>query len=195
MLLAEPLPHSNRSSYLAALNSSSSSSSRSAGFGRIRSYPVETEIGARRSEALQYVRLGNHLDRIVMGTRDKTGFERYVLGRVAEKVVPTSPVPVHIGGRDGLRGWGTVGVLSLTIGFPPVCSPAPGKAIPPPNRLIPMRSTAVCRQYRVTSPREPSPSPSASGSFSLSTVTGRSRESRPRSGGLGHRTKGLCVGT
>ncbi|WP_206537577.1 universal stress protein [Natronococcus amylolyticus] len=45
--------------------------------------------------------LGNHLDRIVRGTRDKTGFERYVLGRVAEKVVPTSSVPVHIGDRDG----------------------------------------------------------------------------------------------
>ncbi|WP_394740112.1 universal stress protein [Natronococcus roseus] len=37
----------------------------------------------------------------MMGTRGKTGFERYSLGRVAEKVVRTSPVPVHIGDRDG----------------------------------------------------------------------------------------------
>lgn len=29
-----------------------------------------------------------------MGTRGKTGFERYLLGSVAEKVVRTSPTPV-----------------------------------------------------------------------------------------------------
>lgn len=49
--------------------------------------------------------LENDIDLIVMGTRGKTGFERYMLGSVAEKVVRTSPVPVltvHIGDRDEL---------------------------------------------------------------------------------------------
>lgn len=36
----------------------------------------------------------NGIDLIVMGTRGKTGFERYMLGSVAEKVVRASPVPV-----------------------------------------------------------------------------------------------------
>jgi nucleotide-binding universal stress UspA family protein len=36
----------------------------------------------------------NDIDMIVMGTRGKTGFERYLLGSVAEKVVRVSPVPV-----------------------------------------------------------------------------------------------------
>lgn len=45
------------------------------------------------------------IDLIVMGTRGKTGFERYLLGSVAEKVVRLSPMPVltvHIGDREGL---------------------------------------------------------------------------------------------
>ena len=42
---------------------------------------------------------------IVMGTRGKTGFERYLLGSVAEKVVRVSPVPVvtvYASGREAL---------------------------------------------------------------------------------------------
>ncbi|MFC6993746.1 universal stress protein [Haladaptatus sp. GCM10025707] len=47
----------------------------------------------------------NEIDIIVMGTRGKTGFERYLLGSVAEKVVRVSPVPVmtvHTGDREEL---------------------------------------------------------------------------------------------
>ncbi|MFC6837845.1 universal stress protein [Halomarina ordinaria] len=47
----------------------------------------------------------NDIDMIVMGTRGKTGFERYLLGSVAEKVVRVSPVPVvtvHAGDRGAL---------------------------------------------------------------------------------------------
>ena len=48
----------------------------------------------------------NDTDLIVMGTRGKTGFERYMLGSVAEKVVRASPIPVltvHIGDREELE--------------------------------------------------------------------------------------------
>lgn len=47
----------------------------------------------------------NDIDLIVMGTRGKTGFERYLLGSVAEKVIRVSPVPVvtvHAGDREAL---------------------------------------------------------------------------------------------
>lgn len=47
----------------------------------------------------------NDIDLIVMGTRGKTGFERYLLGSVAEKVVRVSPIPVltiHTGDREAL---------------------------------------------------------------------------------------------
>jgi nucleotide-binding universal stress UspA family protein len=47
----------------------------------------------------------NDIDLIIMGTRGKTGFERYMLGSVAEKVVRGSPIPVltvHIGDADEL---------------------------------------------------------------------------------------------
>ena len=47
----------------------------------------------------------NDVDTIVMGTRGKSGFERYLLGSVAEKVVRVSPVPVltvRIGDREEL---------------------------------------------------------------------------------------------
>jgi nucleotide-binding universal stress UspA family protein len=48
----------------------------------------------------------NEIDLVVMGTRGKTGFERYMLGSVAEKVIRASPVPVltvHIGDTEELR--------------------------------------------------------------------------------------------
>lgn len=48
----------------------------------------------------------NDVDLVVMGTRGKTGFERYLLGSVAEKVVRLAPMPVltvHIGDRDALE--------------------------------------------------------------------------------------------
>lgn len=47
----------------------------------------------------------NDIDLIVMGTRGKTEFERYMLGSVAEKVVRASPIPiltVHIGDTERL---------------------------------------------------------------------------------------------
>lgn len=47
----------------------------------------------------------NDIDMIVMGTRGRTGFERYLLGSVAEKVVRVSPVPVvtvYAGDREAL---------------------------------------------------------------------------------------------
>lgn len=47
----------------------------------------------------------HEIDLVVMGTRGKTGFERYMLGSVAEKVVRASPIPVltvHIGDTEEL---------------------------------------------------------------------------------------------
>lgn len=47
----------------------------------------------------------NDVALVVMGTRGKTGFERYLLGSVAEKVVRVSPVPVltiYAGDREEL---------------------------------------------------------------------------------------------
>ncbi len=47
----------------------------------------------------------NNINLITMGTHGKTGFERYLLGSVAEKVVRISPIPVlsvHVGDRKEL---------------------------------------------------------------------------------------------
>lgn len=42
----------------------------------------------------------NDVDVVVMGTKGKTGFERYLLGSVAEKIVRVSPIPVLTIGLD-----------------------------------------------------------------------------------------------
>ena len=44
-------------------------------------------------EILTYVE-EHEVDLVVVGTHGRTGFDRYVLGSVAEKLVRTSPVPV-----------------------------------------------------------------------------------------------------
>jgi len=60
--------------------------------------------GPRRGD--RRLAVENDVDLVVMGTRGKTGFERYLLGSVAEKVVRVSPVPVvtvHAGDHEELR--------------------------------------------------------------------------------------------
>ncbi len=73
---------------------------------------LESKIETRReirwgdpTAAIIAYAVENEIDIIVMGTRGKTGFERYMLGSVAEKVVRSSPMPVltvHIGDTDEL---------------------------------------------------------------------------------------------
>lgn len=46
------------------------------------------------SAAIITYALENDVDLIVMGTHGRTGYERYLLGSVAEKVVRASPIPV-----------------------------------------------------------------------------------------------------
>jgi nucleotide-binding universal stress UspA family protein len=72
-----------------------------------RDLPVrrETRWGDPAVAIVAYA-VENGVDLIVMGTRGKTGFERYLLGSVAEKVVRVSPIPVltiHAGDRETLR--------------------------------------------------------------------------------------------
>lgn len=74
---------------------------------------LERDIAVRRemrwgdpAVAIIAYAIENGIDLIVMGTRGKTGFERYLLGSVAEKVVRVSPIPVvtvHAGNRDELK--------------------------------------------------------------------------------------------
>jgi nucleotide-binding universal stress UspA family protein len=71
-----------------------------------RGVPVEREIrwGDPAATIVAYA-VENDVDLVVMGTRGKTGFERYLLGSVAEKVVRVSPIPVvtvHTGDREAL---------------------------------------------------------------------------------------------
>lgn len=64
----------------------------------------EIRWGDPASSIIAYA-IENDIDLIVMGTRGKTGFERYLLGSVAEKIVRASPIPVltvHIGDLDEL---------------------------------------------------------------------------------------------
>ena len=72
-----------------------------------RDLPVrrETRWGDPAVAIVAYT-VENDVDLIVMGTRGKTGFEHYLLGSVAEKVVRVSPIPVltvHAGDHERLR--------------------------------------------------------------------------------------------
>ncbi len=53
----------------------------------------EVRWGSPAPAILSYA-VENQVDAIVMGTHGRTGYERFLLGSVAEKVVRTSPVPV-----------------------------------------------------------------------------------------------------
>ncbi|ELZ28725.1 UspA domain-containing protein [Halogeometricum pallidum JCM 14848] len=59
--------------------------------------PSETAIrkGIPHEEILRYV--GDHdIDLIVMGTHGRTGFNRFLIGSVTEKIIRQTPIPVHI---------------------------------------------------------------------------------------------------
>ena len=58
---------------------------------------VETAIarGVPHSVILDYVD-ANEIDLVVMGTHGRTGFNRFLLGSVTEKVIRSSAVPVHV---------------------------------------------------------------------------------------------------
>lgn len=64
----------------------------------------ETRWGNPAASIIAYA-VENDIDLIAMGTRGKTGFERYLLGSVAEKIIRASPIPVltvHTGDLDEL---------------------------------------------------------------------------------------------
>jgi nucleotide-binding universal stress UspA family protein len=53
---------------------------------------------------------GQHdVDCIVMGTHGRTGYEQFLLGSVAEKVVRVAPIPVHVV-HVGDDDWADVGI-------------------------------------------------------------------------------------
>ncbi|WP_323173535.1 universal stress protein [Natrialba sp. PRR66] len=58
---------------------------------------IETDIvrGEPHDMILEYVD-EHDIDLIVMATHGRTGVKRYLLGSVAEKIVRTAPVPVHV---------------------------------------------------------------------------------------------------
>lgn len=60
-----------------------------------RGVPVVTEVttGSAHDAILDYA-ADNDVDLVVMGTHGRTGFDRYLLGSVTERVVRTSDVPV-----------------------------------------------------------------------------------------------------
>ncbi|WP_225336585.1 universal stress protein [Halomicrobium urmianum] len=69
----------------------------------LRSVETAVVYGVPYREIQSYVR-ENDVDLVVMGTRGRTGVERYLLGSVAEKTVRTSDVPVmtiRAGDADG----------------------------------------------------------------------------------------------
>jgi len=51
--------------------------------------------GVPHEEILQYTE-DNDIDLVVMGTHGRSGFNRFLLGSVTEKVLRQSPVPVHV---------------------------------------------------------------------------------------------------
>lgn len=53
----------------------------------------EIRCGDPSAEILTYA-VENEIELIVMGTHGRTGYERYLLGSVAERVVRTAPIPV-----------------------------------------------------------------------------------------------------
>jgi len=64
---------------------------------------------------LSYAR-ENDVDLIVMGTHGRTGYERYLLGSVAEKVVRASQIPVltiHLGNGEPEDPLDAIGVESV----------------------------------------------------------------------------------
>jgi len=62
---------------------------------RVTDVPVETETaeGSPSREIVEYAR-ERGCDVIAMGTHGRSGFDRLLLGSVAERVVRSSPVPV-----------------------------------------------------------------------------------------------------
>lgn len=51
--------------------------------------------GVPHEEILRYV-ADNDVDLIVMGTHGRTGFDRFLLGSITEKIIRRAPVPVHV---------------------------------------------------------------------------------------------------
>lgn len=58
---------------------------------------VETTIakGIPHEEILHYAD-DHNVDLIVMGTHGRTGFNRFLLGSVTEKIIRQTPIPIHI---------------------------------------------------------------------------------------------------
>lgn len=52
------------------------------------------EVGSSAARGIRSYLADGDVDLVVMGTRGRTGVERYLLGSVAERTVRTSPVPV-----------------------------------------------------------------------------------------------------
>ncbi|MFP8956402.1 universal stress protein [Natrialbaceae archaeon A-CW3] len=67
--------------------------------------PIVTHLGrgSPHSEILEYA-TDQDVDLIVMGTRGRTGLDRYLIGSVTEKVVRLSDVPVLTVQREGDAG-------------------------------------------------------------------------------------------
>ncbi|SDZ79054.1 Nucleotide-binding universal stress protein, UspA family [Haloplanus vescus] len=55
---------------------------------------TSVEFGGSISRAIRSYVTENGIDLVVVGTHGRTGFDRYVLGSVAESLVRTAPVPV-----------------------------------------------------------------------------------------------------
>ncbi|MFB6254012.1 MAG: universal stress protein [Halobacteriaceae archaeon] len=51
--------------------------------------------GVPHEEILQYI-AENDIDLIVMATHGRTGFNRFLLGSITEKIIRRAPIPVHV---------------------------------------------------------------------------------------------------